>query len=141
MALDIRVTGAKEVREPEHYIAYQVAVRTPIWSVTVEKRYSNFLELHRVMKLRFRLSPVQTLPKFPGQKIWKQVFGGLGESDIEERKSRLEAYMRELESNPCSWDSQYFIEFLQIPQEVVREWVQFHIAKEGGKEELTMQVD
>lgn len=133
MALDIRVSGAKEVREPERYIVYQVAVRTAIWSITVEKRYSNFLELHRVMKLRYRLSPVQPLPKFPGQKLWKQMFGGLDGSDIEERKSKLENYMRELEANPCAWDSQYFIEFLQVPQEVVREWVLFHVAAEQRK--------
>ena len=130
MALDIRITGVREVREPEHYTAYEVVVRTHQWNSTLEKRYSNFLELHRVMKLRYRLSPVYPLPKFPGQKLWKQVFGGLGESDVEERRSRLEAYMQQLESNPCAWDSQYFIEFLQMPSAVVREWVLFHVAKE-----------
>jgi len=128
MALDIRITGVKEVREPEHYTAYEVAVRTPLWTNRLEKRYSNFLELHRIMKLRYRLSPALSLPKFPGQKIWKQMFGGLGEADVEQRKSQLEDYMRQLEANPCAWDSQYFIEFLQMPQEVVREWMLFHVA-------------
>lgn len=129
MALDIRITGTKELREPEHYTAYEVAVRTPIWTTTLEKRYSNFLELHRVMKMRYRLVPAEPLPKFPGQKIWKRVFGGLSEADIEERRSTLEDYMRQLEANPCAWDSQYFVEFLHMPPEVVRGWVLFHVAK------------
>lgn len=130
MALEIRIPATKEVRDQEHYRVYEVTVRGPAWNVTLEKRYSNFLELHRVMKLRYRLAPIRPLPKFPGQKIWKQVFGGLGDSDVEDRKTKLEEYMQQLECHPCAWDSQYFIEFLQIPPEVVREWVVFHVAKE-----------
>ena len=56
MALDISVEGTREVHEGSEYVLYQMRVSNGQWNQLIEKRYSQFLELHRVMKMRYHSS-------------------------------------------------------------------------------------
>lgn len=66
MSLEITLDNCREVSEGRNtYVVYRLTVRMDTWENVVEKRYSEFLELHRVMKL-FRRLLHEPLPRFPG---------------------------------------------------------------------------
>lgn len=122
--MEIRITNSKQSTDPsgKSYILFSIIVNYGEWQTSVEHRYSEFLELHRVMKLMRRVfnSP---LPRFPGQKIWKQIVGNLTEEDIEQRRRELEVYMGDLALTDCARHSQYFTEFLGMPQDLKDNWM------------------
>lgn len=101
---------------------YQVELRVGDWGHSIEKRYSDFHELHKVMKLMSRVVQ-DPLPPFPGQKIFKNLFGSLSEEDLQERREALEAYTRALTLTVSARSSHYFPEFLQIPPTVYNGWL------------------
>jgi hypothetical protein len=104
------------------FTIYTIELRVGDWAHTLEKRYSDFHELHRVMKLMSRVVSDQ-LPRFPGQKIFKNLFGALSEGDRQERRAALEVYMRTLTRTASAQSSHYFPEFLQIPPTVYNGWL------------------
>jgi hypothetical protein len=124
MALRLRVEGARRDASLGA-VVYLLRVEAEGFSVVLEKRYSQFLELHRVMKLRYHSQHLEKLPSFPGQKVLKHMFGGLSQEDIEDRRSQLELYMRKLENNANSRESHYFLEFLQLPKTVAVAWLRY----------------
>ena len=124
MALRLRVEGVRR-DEGLGVVVYLLRVEAEGFSVILEKRYSQFLELHRVMKLRFHSQHLEKLPSFPGKKVLKHMFGGLSQEDIEDRRSELEVYMRKLENNANSRESHYFLEFLQLPKTVAVAWLRY----------------
>ena len=103
-----------------HYV-FSVEVRFAGWRNTLEKRYSEFLELHRVMKL-LRRALHSPLPHFPGQQIWKQITGGLAEEDVEVRRLELQNYMQALINSECAKNSTYFPEFVCLPENIRELW-------------------
>lgn len=123
MVLTITIDSHREVQDSrENYVAYRVVATIDDWQNILEKRYSEFLELHRVMKM-FRRLLHEELPRFPGQKIWRRLVGNFGEADIEERKAKLEAYLSELVNTLCARNSTYFAEFLGMPNDVRDAWL------------------
>mmetsp|Transcript_7156 Transcript_7156/g.13112 ORF Transcript_7156/g.13112 Transcript_7156/m.13112 type:complete len:130 (+) Transcript_7156:2199-2588(+) len=104
------------------FTIYRVELRIGDWSHVVEKRYSDFHELHRVMKLMSRVIN-DKLPHFPGQKIFKHLLGSLTEGDIQERRTALENYMRLLTRTVSAKSSHFFPEFLQIPPTIYNGWL------------------
>lgn len=124
MALRLRVEGARR-EESLGTVVYLLRVEVEEFSVVLEKRYSQFLELHRVMKLRYHSQHLEKLPSFPGKKVLKHMFGGLSQEDIEDRRSQLEVYIRKLENNANSRESHYFLEFLQLPKTVAVAWLRY----------------
>lgn len=124
MALMLRVEGARR-EESLGTVVYLLRVEAEEFSVVLEKRYSQFLELHRVMKLRYHSQHLEKLPSFPGKKVLKHMFGGLSQEDIEDRRSQLEVYIRKLENNANSRESHYFLEFLQLPKTVAVAWLRY----------------
>ncbi|CAG9313638.1 unnamed protein product [Blepharisma stoltei] len=122
--MEIRISAAKQLSDEKGkpYTAYSLIVIYNGWENTVDHRYSEFLELHRVMKLMRRVfnSP---LPHFPGQKLLKAIFHNLSQEDIENRRRKLEDYMNELIMTDCAHHSQYFTEFLGMPQSVKEQWM------------------
>lgn len=123
MALSITIESTRLVEEKGHtYTAYLIRIGTNDWENLIEKRYSEFLELHRVMKLINRVME-DKLPKFPGQMIWKRIFGKLKEEDIEERKRSLQIYINELIHTTTARKSMYFAQFLGMPASVRERWL------------------
>ncbi|CAG9314220.1 unnamed protein product [Blepharisma stoltei] len=109
-------------KSDKHFI-YQFEVKYKDWQVVLEKRYSEFLELHRVMKL-IRISINQPLPHFPGQMLFKTLFRKVSSEDIEERKVGLESYMNELSKGICAKNSKYFPDFISLPARLRDEYMQ-----------------
>lgn len=128
MALDISLVGFEEVRRPETHVEFTILVKAQGWSHTVAHRYSDFESLHKELKLRYLLSPRMKLPKLPGKQRVKTVLGGLGSADLEKRRASLEGYLRALESNPTSWESQCFAAFLELPESIRHGWLHHHIS-------------
>jgi hypothetical protein len=104
------------------FTIYTIELRVGDWEHSVEKRYSDFSELHRVMKLMSRVVS-DKLPPFPGQKLFKNFFGSLSETDLQDRRAALEGYMRTLTRTASAQSSHYFPEFLQIPPVVYNGWL------------------
>ncbi|OMJ81869.1 hypothetical protein SteCoe_17570 [Stentor coeruleus] len=120
--MELFIPSSQQVREGgKSYYVYKVEVRFAGWKNTLEKRYSEFLELHRVMKL-LRRALHSPLPHFPGQHIWKQITGGLSDEDVEERRIELQNYMQALINSECAKNSTYFPEFVNLPENIRELW-------------------
>ena len=120
--MELSIPSYRQVREGnDTYIAFMLEVKFAGWWTSLEKRYSEFLELHRVMKL-LRRALHSPLPHFPGQQIWKQVTGGLSPEDLEARRLELQNYMLALINSECAKNSTYFPEFISLPENVRELW-------------------
>jgi hypothetical protein len=120
--MELFIPSFRQVREGgTTFYTFSVEVRFAGWKNTLEKRYSEFLELHRVMKL-LRRALHSPLPHFPGQKIWKQITGGLGDEDVEQRRLELQNYMQALIYSECAKNSTYFPEFVSLPENIRELW-------------------
>ena len=62
------------------------------------------------------------LPHFPGQQNIKYLSEDLSAENIEERRVKLQQYMRELICNPCAVNSNYFPEFICLPHTKRSSW-------------------
>lgn len=123
MALNITIESTRLVEDKGNtYVAYLVRIELNDWDHLVEKRYSEFHELHRVMKLINRVIE-DKLPKFPGQMIWKRIFGGFKEEDLQERKRSLQNYINELIATDCASTSVYFAQFFGMPLSEREKWI------------------
>lgn len=121
--MEFNIPSFREANEGNRiYIIYQVEVKFGNWTNSIEKRYSELLELHQVMKLMRRVFNAP-LPHFPGQLVWKQVFKKLTPEELSKRKVDLEIYLRELAVTDCATNSQFFMEFIGMPQRVRSEWI------------------
>ncbi|CAG9330587.1 unnamed protein product [Blepharisma stoltei] len=122
--MEFKFLSVREARsKSDKYYLFQFEVSYKDWNNVVEKRYSEFLELHRVMKL-IRLSITQPLPHFPGQMLMKTLFHKVTPKDIEERKAGLENYMNELSKGMCAKNSKYFPDFISLPTRLRDEYMQ-----------------
>ena len=120
--MELTIPSYKQVRDGgDNYVAFILEVKFAGWGTTLEKRYSEFLELHRVMKL-LRRALHSPLPHFPGQHIWKQMTGGLSPQDLEDRRLELENYMLALINSECAKNSTYFPEFISLPENIRELW-------------------
>ena len=120
--MELSIPSYRQVREGnDTYIAFMLEVKFAGWWTSLEKRYSEFLELHRVMKL-LRRALHSPLPHFPGQQIWKQVTGGLSPEDLEARRLELQNYMLALINSECAKNSTYYPEFISHPENVRELW-------------------
>lgn len=127
MALDISIISYSEVSEPERHIEYVIRICAQSWVQSIQRRYTSFRNLHKDLKLRFRLSPRQPLPPFPGKKVWKRILGGLEKTDLENRRLQLQEYLRSLQAHPTALESESFARFLDLPEAIRHYWIHHHI--------------
>lgn len=106
----------------EHFTLYIVETNYKDWSNVVEKRYSEFLELHREMKL-LRKAIGGLLPKFPGKHVWKTFRHSFTAEDIDLRRRHLQEYLNKLKDTECAHTSQYFPNFVDMPNEIRQIWM------------------
>ena len=75
-------------------------------------RYSQLYDLNEKLRLEYGSN---VIPAFPPKK-----FFSLSESDIEERRKKLEEYIQEIGQNPVLCDSSVLSSFLQMAQQETR---------------------
>ena len=120
--MDIRIPSFHEAKSGNKtYIAYDIEVSFREWRNTVEKRYSEFFELHQVMKLIQKIIK-KPVPELPPQLVLKSLLSKLTNEDIEKRRNDLEEYIRKLEESPCAKHSKIFPEFIGLPLRYRDDW-------------------
>ena len=113
--MEITIPAYREVSNGSGtYIVYRIDISFREWRNIIEKRFSEFYELHEVMKLIQKIIK-KPIPELPSQMIFKHLLKKITEQDLEQRRSDLENYMRNLEMSPCSKHSKFFPEFLGLP--------------------------
>lgn len=119
--MEIRIPSFREITsENKNFYVYSLHVRYEDWEQILEKRYSEFLELHQVIKL-INKNINTTLPVFPKKKYWTKLVGKSSEQ-LEQRRAGLEIYMREIAQTPCAHQCKFFIEFLGMPVRLREPW-------------------
>ncbi|OMJ72509.1 hypothetical protein SteCoe_29028 [Stentor coeruleus] len=120
--MEIRIPSYREIEHgKKSFIAYQIVVSFREWRNIVEKRYSEFVELHEVMKLIQKIIK-KPIPNLPPHKALKSLLSKLSEEDLEERRRDLENYLRALEISPCAKHSKFFPEFVSLPLRFRDDW-------------------
>ena len=120
--MEITIQNYRQITsERKSYTVYIINIKFLDWQHTVEKRYSEFLQLHQVIKL-INKNFMSTLPKFPKKKYWTKIIGETQDM-LENRRSMLEIYMRELSRNVCSKHCKFFYEFLAMPLRLRDTWM------------------
>ncbi|EFQ97460.1 V-SNARE [Nannizzia gypsea CBS 118893] len=97
---------------PKPYTIYNISIRLPLRSQTVEKRYSDFLKLHESLISQVEKPPPAPLPK----KSWFS--GTISNATFrEERRKGLEEYIQAINSSEDSrWrNSTAWRSFLNLP--------------------------
>ena len=117
----LSIISFEKVPDESHYI-FHLNVQYEDWNNTISKRYSEFLELHRVMKL-IQQNTGADLPEFPKKMKIKHFFRVVSEQDLENRRKSLENYMRELESGEITRHSRYFVDFIGFPMRFREAWL------------------
>ncbi|KAI1922574.1 hypothetical protein LOZ66_002464 [Ophidiomyces ophidiicola] len=97
---------------PKPYTIYNVAIRLPLRSFTIQKRYSDFTSLHSLLAEQTTLPPPAPLPP----KSWLSKTT-TNPTLLEERRKGLEAYLSAInESEDSRWrDSSIWRTFLNLP--------------------------
>ena len=94
------------------YTLYNISVRSPLRSITIQKRFSEFVALNSALSSQTSASPPVSLPS----KSW---FGNTVSSRAltESRRSALESYLMTINGHEDGkWrDAQAFRSFLQLP--------------------------
>jgi PX domain len=117
----IRIISFEQIPEEKYYV-YHLHIEYKDWSNTICKRYNEFLELHKVMKL-IHQNTGASLPDFPAKMKIKQFFHIVTEKDMENRRIALESYMKYLESGEITRHSRYFVDFIGLPMRLREEWL------------------
>lgn len=107
--ISIPNTSTSDTSKP--YVLYNISLRLPLRSFTVQKRYSEFQILHSQLTSQAGVAPAATLPP----KSWLR--SSLNPGFIEERRKGLETYLRTINQgdddrwrNTSAWRS-----FLNLP--------------------------
>lgn len=118
----ISINSFEKLPDHKHYV-YHLQIQYKDWSVSIPKRYSEFLELHHVMKV-IKRNTGSVLPKFPKKMKIKYFLRLLREQDMQDRRQALENYMKELQSGSIVTHSKYFVDFINLPIRYREEWLQ-----------------
>lgn len=106
--------------ESKNFHVYSLHIRYEDWEHVVEKRYSEFLELHKVIKMLSKEFNLQ-VPIFPKKKYWTRIIGKSPEH-LEDRRAALENYMRTISTSASAHQCKFFIEFLGMPVRLRERW-------------------
>ena len=119
--MQISIPSYREItNETKTFYVYALHIRYEDWDHMVEKRYSEFLELHQVIKL-INKSLKSQLPVFPKKKYWTRIIGKTAEQ-LEIRRASLESYIIEISNTACAHHCKFFIEFLGMPVRLRELW-------------------
>jgi hypothetical protein len=120
--MQIEVSSFREIQEGKKtFIVFHIDICYKEWRNIVEKRYSEFYQLHEVMTLIHKIVRGD-LPDLPSQMTLKSLFKKLTKDDLEQRKRDLQSYLRALEKTPCAKHSKSFPEFIGLPLRYREDW-------------------
>ena len=120
--MDIRITNFTEVSVgKKKIIVYRIDISFKEWRNIVEKRFSEFHELHDVMKL-IRKIIKKPISEIPSKMAFKYIFNNITQKDLEKRRNDLENYLKNLEISPCARNSKFFPDFVGLPLRYRDEW-------------------
>lgn len=120
--MEIRIPSFREIKEGKKtYIVFHIDISFREWRNIVEKRYSEFYELHEVMILIQKIIK-KNVPELPSQMILKSLFRKLSHEELDRRRKDLETYLRQLEESPCAKHSKSFPEFVGLPLRYRDDW-------------------
>jgi PX domain len=120
--MEISVRSYRQItNESKSFHVYTLHIIYKDWEHIVEKRYSEFLELHKVIKLINKTLKC-SIPVFPKKKYWTR-FTGKTPEHLDARRSSLEIYMREISNTVCAHHCKYFIEFIGMPVRLREQWI------------------
>lgn len=110
----VAIIGTKDRTSPKPHTVYEIRITTPLRSWEMWRRYSEFVDLHDELTKSTGDTPPAELP---GKHIWSLKSSFHNEKVIEERKARLEQYLRTIVANRDNkWrDSAAFRQFLGVP--------------------------
>lgn len=119
--MEISIPSFRQITsESKNFHVYSLHIRYEDWEHVVEKRYSEFLELHKVIKLLNKEYNLQ-VPVFPKKKYWTRLIGKSPEQ-LEDRRNALESYMRTIANSFSGHQCKFFIEFLGMPVRLRDRW-------------------
>lgn len=120
--MQIEVSSYREIQEGKKtFIVYHIDIRYKEWRNIVEKRYSEFYELHDVMILIHKIVK-GNLPELPSQMALKSLFRKLTKEELDQRRRDLQQYLQHLEKSPCAKHSKSFPEFIGLPLRYREDW-------------------
>uniref|UniRef100_A0A7S0CN41 PX domain-containing protein n=1 Tax=Amorphochlora amoebiformis TaxID=1561963 RepID=A0A7S0CN41_9EUKA len=102
---DLTIQGVRRRVEPKPFVSYEISVANGEYTWVVEKRYSDFKQLHDRLKKRFS----EFATKVPGKHV---LSNNMDPVFIQRRKQELQAYLQQLVWNRHVSESQLFHEFL-----------------------------
>ncbi|EFW16590.1 hypothetical protein D8B26_001413 [Coccidioides posadasii str. Silveira] len=110
--VEISIPTTAVSNTPKTYTIYNVAIRLPLRSFTIQKRYSDFTSLHSLLIEQTSLPPPAPLP--PKSWLSKTTTNA---TLLEERRKGLEAYLQSInKSEDSRWrDSSAWRMFLNLP--------------------------
>lgn len=109
--MNIQIPSFRTVKSKRgKYVVYLVQISFYEWVNVIEKRFSEFNELHETMKLIKKVIK-KPIPKFLSKMRLKSFFKSLSETDLENRRSGLETYIQSLEITECAKHSKFFPDF------------------------------
>lgn len=110
--LELSIPDTTESNTSSKYTLYNINVRLPLRSYTVQKRYSEFLEFHKSLVAQVSGPPPAPLP---GKRYFVHTVSN--PTHREERRQGLERYIRAInEAEDSKWrDSPLWRSFLNLP--------------------------
>ena len=125
--MEIRISVTKTIlTNSKYYTLYIVEINFKDWNRVLEKRYSEFLELHRDLKSLKTVLGFH-LPKFPSKHVWKTISHNFTANDIETRRTQLQEYFIKLKDVELACTSRRFMDFLDMPNELREQWIQNYL--------------
>ncbi len=113
--VEISIPNASISNSPKPHTVYNITVRLPLRTLTVQKRYSDFVALHSTLTAQAGASPPGSLP----QKSW---FSSTVSNPqlTEERRKGLETYLQKInQAEDHRWrDTSAWRTFLNLPSTV-----------------------
>jgi PX domain len=120
--LSISIPLARQVmNEDNPYITYRLDISYGGWVASIEKRYSEFLDLHESIK---SASKEFSLPLFPQKQRFKSIFKRFEHQYIQTRRVQLEQYMQALKNLNCVRKTETFPNFLSMPMDIREDWIE-----------------
>lgn len=111
-AVEISIPNAQLSSTPKPYTVYNVSLRLPLRSFTIQKRYSDFTALHGALTSQAGAAPPASIPA----KTWFS--STLHNPELtEQRRKGLETYLRTInETDDARWrDTSAWRTFLNLP--------------------------
>jgi len=130
---DLKIEGIRRLAEPKPFVCYEICVRNGEYTWHLNKRYSDFKQLHTRLK---RLCPGFSV-KLPGQHVFSN---NMNVRFIQKRRRDLQIYLQQLVWDRHVSESQIFLEFLVDRKQNIQATRKGHMSSLPGGMTMTRRV-